>query len=242
MIQVIVGWSNGLSPVRRHAITWHNTDLLSVTSTERNFGEIWHNTSIFSEKKMGLKCVDNARLSASVQCRSDYYVVYNVAHHLFIYALQFTSCINTLWRHVATQTWAILSNGLLADGKVDLLGEMPYGIPRRVISQEAFMNLIRHMCSEIILLKLPPHRPGAKELKEITFSWQALHCSSTGDPTSCNGLQTFVTFWINGVTYTPGGLAYGGQQWGTNRYAGNGHIKQGSDERLVKHPFKLIVA
>ena len=75
------------------------------------------------------------------------------------------------------------------------------------------------------------------ELKEITFSLQALHCSSTGDPTSCNGLQTFVTFWMNGVTYTPGGLAYGGQQWGTNRYAGNGHIKLGSDERLVKHLF-----
>ena len=76
-----------------------------------------------------------------------------------------------------------------------------------------------------------------KELKEITLSLQALHCSSTGDPTSCNGLQTFVTFWMNGVTYTPGGLAYGGQQWGTNRYAGNGHIKLGSGERLVKHLF-----
>ena len=36
-----IGSDNGLSPVRRQAITWTNTDSLSIEPLETNFSEFW---------------------------------------------------------------------------------------------------------------------------------------------------------------------------------------------------------
>ena len=41
---------------------------------------------------------------------------------------------------------------------------MFFGIHMRTISQETLMNFTRYMCSEITLLPLLPHHPGANEL------------------------------------------------------------------------------
>ena len=42
-----LGSGNGLSPVRRQAITWTNADLLSIRPLERNLSEIRTNIKIF---------------------------------------------------------------------------------------------------------------------------------------------------------------------------------------------------
>ena len=42
----ITGSGNGLSPVRRQAITWTNTGLLSIGPMRTNFSEIWNLNSI----------------------------------------------------------------------------------------------------------------------------------------------------------------------------------------------------
>ena len=52
----IVGSENGLSPIRRHAITWSSTDLLSIRPFRTNFNEIWIETYNFPIKEMHLKC------------------------------------------------------------------------------------------------------------------------------------------------------------------------------------------
>ena len=46
------GSGNGLSPVRRQAITWTNADLLSIGPSGTNFSEIWIKTQNFSFMKM----------------------------------------------------------------------------------------------------------------------------------------------------------------------------------------------
>ena len=38
-----------------------------------------------------------------------------------------------------------------------------YGIYMRAVSQEALINLIQNMCSEIALLKLLPYFPGMSQ-------------------------------------------------------------------------------
>ena len=52
---VIIGSGNGLSPVRRQAITWTNAALLSIRLLGINFTEIWIGILSFSLKKMHLK-------------------------------------------------------------------------------------------------------------------------------------------------------------------------------------------
>ena len=52
---VSIGPDNGLSPVRRQAITWTNTDLLSMKPLETNFSEIPDNIQHSSLTKMHLK-------------------------------------------------------------------------------------------------------------------------------------------------------------------------------------------
>ena len=49
------GSDNGLSPDRRQAITWTNTDLLSVGPLGTNLNEIWIKIKSFSFMKMHLK-------------------------------------------------------------------------------------------------------------------------------------------------------------------------------------------
>ena len=49
---------------------------------------------------------------------------------------------------------------------VDLSSKVFCGIHLRAISQEALMNLICNICSEITILKLV-HLPGANELNDI---------------------------------------------------------------------------
>ena len=46
---------NGLSPVRRHTITWTNAGLLAIGLPGTNFSEIWIGILVFSLKKMHLK-------------------------------------------------------------------------------------------------------------------------------------------------------------------------------------------
>ena len=52
---VNIGSGNGLSPVRRQAITWTNADLLSIGPLGTNFREIWIEILTFWLKKMRLK-------------------------------------------------------------------------------------------------------------------------------------------------------------------------------------------
>ena len=54
-IWVSIGSGNGLSPVRRQAITWTNTDLLSIRLLGTNFSETWFEIQNFSYTKMHLK-------------------------------------------------------------------------------------------------------------------------------------------------------------------------------------------
>ena len=58
---VNIGSGNGLSPVRRQAITWTNTDLLFVGHIGTNISEIWIKKQIFSFNKMHLK-------TSSIKC------------------------------------------------------------------------------------------------------------------------------------------------------------------------------
>ena len=44
---VIIGSGNGLSSMRRQAITWTNDDLLLTGQIETNFSEVGKNTNIF---------------------------------------------------------------------------------------------------------------------------------------------------------------------------------------------------
>ena len=52
---VSTGSDNGLSPLRRQAITWTNAALLSIGLLGTNFNEIWIRILSFSFKKMHLK-------------------------------------------------------------------------------------------------------------------------------------------------------------------------------------------
>ena len=52
---VNIGSGNGLSPVRRQAITWTNVDFLSIGPLGTNFSEIWIKIQNFSFVKMHLK-------------------------------------------------------------------------------------------------------------------------------------------------------------------------------------------
>ena len=52
---VIIGSGNGLSPVRRQAITWTNADLLPIGLLGTYFSDIWIGILSFSFKKMQLK-------------------------------------------------------------------------------------------------------------------------------------------------------------------------------------------
>ena len=52
---VSIGSDNGLSPVRRQAITWTNADLLSIALLWTYFSEIWIGILSFSSKKTQLK-------------------------------------------------------------------------------------------------------------------------------------------------------------------------------------------
>ena len=60
---IIIGSGNGLSPVRRHAITWTNADLLSTGLLGTSFSEIWIGILSFSFKKMHLK-MSSAKMAA----------------------------------------------------------------------------------------------------------------------------------------------------------------------------------
>ena len=61
----------------------------------------------------------------------------------------------------------------LAQGQVntptsgDLSSKVFFGIHLRAMYQEFLMNLIRYICSEIILLKLLPHLPDANGLTPV---------------------------------------------------------------------------
>ena len=50
--RVSIGWDNGLSPIRRPAITWTNAGLLSIGILGTHFGEIKIASHIFLFKKM----------------------------------------------------------------------------------------------------------------------------------------------------------------------------------------------
>ena len=52
---VSIDSGNGLSPVRRQAITWTNADLVSIEMLGTNFSEISIKIPIFSLKKIVLK-------------------------------------------------------------------------------------------------------------------------------------------------------------------------------------------
>ena len=75
---------------------------------------------------------------------------------------------DAIWRHI----WVNIGsgNGLLPNGTKSLpepmltSSDVFCGIHFRVISQEMLINLIRNMCSEIVLLKSPPHLPATSEL------------------------------------------------------------------------------
>ena len=58
MDRVSIGSGNGLSPVRNHAITWTNVNLLSIWPLGTNFGEIPIKIYIFHTRK----CIGNYRL------------------------------------------------------------------------------------------------------------------------------------------------------------------------------------
>ena len=60
---VSIGSGNGLSPVRRQAITRTNAGLLSIGLMATNFSEIWMGILSFSFKKMHLK-MSSARMVA----------------------------------------------------------------------------------------------------------------------------------------------------------------------------------
>ena len=60
---VIICSGNGLSPVRRQAITWTNIGLLSIWLLGTNFSEIWIEIPSFSFKKMHLQ-MSSAKLAA----------------------------------------------------------------------------------------------------------------------------------------------------------------------------------
>ena len=60
---VIIGSGNGLSPVRRQAVTWTNAGLLSIALLGTNFSEIWIEILSFSFKIMHLKML-SAKLAA----------------------------------------------------------------------------------------------------------------------------------------------------------------------------------
>ena len=51
-----IGSGNGLSPVRRQAITWTNAFLLSIRPLRTNFSEIWIKIQNFSLRKCPWKC------------------------------------------------------------------------------------------------------------------------------------------------------------------------------------------
>ena len=55
MNRVSIGSDNGLSPIRRQAITWTNAGLLSIEPLGTNFSEIWIEILAFSFRKMRLK-------------------------------------------------------------------------------------------------------------------------------------------------------------------------------------------
>ena len=64
-INASVNWAritsgNGLSPVRRQAITWTNVDLLSIGPLGTSFSENWITILTFSLKKTGCK---NAKIA-----------------------------------------------------------------------------------------------------------------------------------------------------------------------------------
>ena len=74
---VIIGSGNGLLPYRHQAITWTNTDLLSIWHLGTNFSEILIKTQWFSFKQMHLKMSSAVRqpfcsslnvLTASMTC------------------------------------------------------------------------------------------------------------------------------------------------------------------------------
>ena len=55
---VSIGSDNGLSPVRRQAITWTNADLLSIGPFRTNFSEVWiKNTKLFIQENAFEKVV-----------------------------------------------------------------------------------------------------------------------------------------------------------------------------------------
>ena len=60
---VSIGSGNGLSPVRRQAITWTNAGLLSIGILGTYFSEIWIRIVSFPFKKMQLKML-SARMAA----------------------------------------------------------------------------------------------------------------------------------------------------------------------------------
>ena len=60
---VSIGSDNGMSPVRRQAITWTNADLLSIGLLGTYFSEIWIGILSFSFKKMQLK-MSSAKIAA----------------------------------------------------------------------------------------------------------------------------------------------------------------------------------
>ena len=60
---VIIGPGNGLSPVRRQAITWTNAVLLSTGRLGAYFSEIWIGILSFSIKEIQLKMLSATRQS-----------------------------------------------------------------------------------------------------------------------------------------------------------------------------------
>ena len=63
MNRISIGLDNGLSPVRRQAITWTNAGLLPTEPLGTYFSEIWIGILSFSFKKMQLK-ISSAKLAA----------------------------------------------------------------------------------------------------------------------------------------------------------------------------------
>ena len=67
-IWVSVGLGNGLSPVRRQAITWTNAGLLSIRRMRTNLSEIRNGILSFSFEKMHFK-LSSAKMEAVLSSR-----------------------------------------------------------------------------------------------------------------------------------------------------------------------------
>ena len=78
VIWVIIASGNGLSPVRRQAITWTNAGLLSIGLLGSNFNEIWIRILPFSFKKIHLK-MSSAKMAA-ILSRGDEFSKPNRGH------------------------------------------------------------------------------------------------------------------------------------------------------------------